>query len=175
MGIVVSLIAQLLLKPISIDQPLGGNYTVRSGNEVIWIVAPGGYYTAVGLFLAGALFLAWYLQKRLTVGTGLTLDKIEHGVARDNLVAFVEQIDSSLKKLDKYGYQVHSYPPEDGSFVRGVRLSDEEEDSITVKIQPFVATFEAHLETRSLEAVKEVMRCFRDELSKEKQVQVRTF
>jgi hypothetical protein len=72
-GILLSLVAQLFLKPISVLPGAGGNYTVYAGSQVIWTGSAGSYYFEGGLFFAVALIAVWFLQKRLTVGTGLTL------------------------------------------------------------------------------------------------------
>ncbi len=148
------------MKPISVLPGAGGNYTVYAGGQVIWTGSAGNYYAEVGFSFAVALVAVWFLQKRLTVGTGLTFDKLDHGVGRDRLDGFVEQLDESLRKLGKHGIVMQELPTEGDTYVRGFRLSDEEENSITARIQPFSATVEAPVnDFRSLEAAREVMKC----------------
>jgi len=93
-----------------------------------------------------------------TIGLrGRTHEEVQHGIVKEDLEDFVAELDKSLEKGERYGYEIKKYPSEAGAFSRGVRLSGEEEDSVSLKIRPFIAVVESEKDLLSLGAAKRVI------------------
>jgi len=160
MGIVLSLVAQLILKPISIGSDFYGNFTVISGNRIVEVIPPGTYYVEVAFALAGGILLWWFLQKWFVVGVrGDTWDKITHGVNETGLSSFVTKLSENLDKLKLQGYETHPHPGERGTFHFDVESTYEGDDvTVHLTIEPYVALIEAKASDRdSLELARLVI------------------
>jgi hypothetical protein len=150
MGIALSLIAQLILKPISIGSDFYGNFTIMSGNRIVGVIPPATYYLEVGFALVGGILLWWFLQKWFVVGVrGDTLDKITHGVSETGLSSFVTKLSVNLDKLKLQGYETHPHPGERGTFHFNIQSTYEDDDvNVHLTIEPYVALIEAKASDR---------------------------
>ena len=125
----LSLVAQLILKPISIGSDYFGNFTVISGNRIVEVIPRGTYYVEVGLALAGGMLLWRFLQKWFVVGVrGDTWDKITHGVSETGLSSFVTKLSANLDKLKLQRYETHPHPGERGTFHFNIQSTYEDDD-----------------------------------------------
>ncbi len=163
MGIALSLVAQLLLKPISIGSDSFGNYTVRSGDRVVSTTSPLGYYSLVifGVFI---VVIGWWFALKWDAGVrGWTLNKVPHGVDAAGLKSFVSNLSSSLEKLKIYGWETHSHPGGPGTFELALQSSYDDEDTVRLTIEPFIALVEAKDDDRlSLDGAKMAIGCIRE-------------
>jgi hypothetical protein len=163
MGIALSLVAQLLLKPISIGSDTYGNYTIRSGDRVVSTVPPTTYFVLAILGLGVAIVAWWFLQRWLAGVTGWTNDKVHHGVGEAGLSSFVSQLTSSLEKLKIHGFETHSHPGDPGTFELALVSTYDEDDNVRLKVEPFVALVEARAGDRlSLEGARMAIACIRE-------------
>jgi hypothetical protein len=163
MGIALSLVAQLLLKPLSVGSDYLGNYTIKSGDRVVSVTPVINYYALAIFGLAAAIFAWWFLQRWLAGVTGWTSDKVHHGVGATGLSSFVSQLTSSLEKLKIHGFETHSHPGDPGTFELALVSTYDEDDNVRLTIEPFVALVEARAGDRlSLEGARMAIACVRE-------------
>jgi len=154
MGIVLALIAQFLLKPIEVREEHAGNFTVYLGNRPIGEHPIVNFFVIVlGLF-GLACFFFWIIQMQVFGFLGRTYQQVQHGMVGEDLEYFIGELDKSLAKVERYGYELKKYPSEPGTFARGLRLSESKEDSISLKIHPLIAILESDKDLPSLQAAK---------------------
>jgi len=155
MGIFLALMAQLIFRPLEVkQQQLIDNFTIYIGNQPITKCSPLEYFGWVfGLFALGCV-IYWSVQMRVVGLTGSTRQEVPHGVAKEDLESFVDKLDLSLAKGERYGYTLNKYPSEVGTFTRGIRLSANEKDSVSIEIRPLIAVVESEKNPLSLEAAK---------------------
>jgi len=163
MGVALALVAQLLVKPLSVGSDSFGNYTIKSGDRVVATVPPVTYYAEVIVGLAAAIIAWWLLQRWLAGVTGWTSDEVHHGFGESGLSSFVEKLHSSLDKLKIHGFETHAHPGDPGTFELAMQSTYDDEDNVRIKIKPFSANVEAKAGDRvSLEGARMAIACIRE-------------
>src|SRR6266568_905953 len=163
MGIALSLVAQFLLKPLSVGSDPFGNYTIKSGDRVVSVIPVANYYVIIILALGGAIFAWWFIQRWLAGVTGWTSDKVHHGVGAAELSSWVSQLTSSLDKLKIHGFETHSHPSDAGTFGLAIRSTYDDDDNVHLTVEPFVAVVEARAGDRlSLDGARLTIGCIRE-------------
>jgi len=155
MGILLGLAAQFILKPFQVREEPPGFFAVYMGNQLLGVMKIFDYFLTTAAVIGILLLIYWIITMQVIGLRGKTYDEVPHGVKKEDLDDFVDQIDESLEKAKRYGYGLVKYTiEEDGTYPRGIRLSGMKEDSISIRIRPLIAVVESDKDSSSLEAAR---------------------
>lgn len=169
MGIGISIVSELALKPIIVNPNAYGNYTVYLGGSQTSTISPVGYYLILSVAMAGIIIFSFLVYKKVIGLSGVTVNTISHGIDAAGLEAYVARLDKYLEeKLTMYGYDWTKHQNEDGNFVRGVFSKKEDVDLVTVKIKQFELTVESEIDPTSNRAALDAIKWINEMQSKKR-------